>query len=327
MGGGVRPTRMTPPIANAANVTARTRRRRGSSALFRAALVLALAVSCAFAAPLVIASFRSALSPGGGPAPSRQVASQVVMNGLESGACMGFDPAGGRAAKTVFIDPGHGGLDPGVVGMAGGRQVLEKDVTLAVATRLASLLRADGYRVVLSRTADSSVAKLSTSDSVAGAMTGSAVHRDLVARTLCANAAAASVLVSIHFDAFDDPSVGGTETFYDSVRPFAAENKRLAKDLQAGVVKALGTSDRGVWTDEQLAAPTLTAAGGLYGHLIELGPAAAGWVDSPSQMPGALIEPMFLTNSAEARVASQPAGQQKVAVALRAGLQKFFSGA
>src|SRR6267143_6516126 len=103
MGGGVRPTRMTPPIANAANVTARTRRRRGSSALFRAALVLALAISCAFAAPLVIASFRSALSPGGGPAPSHQTASQAVMNGLESGACMGFDPAGGRAAKTVFI--------------------------------------------------------------------------------------------------------------------------------------------------------------------------------------------------------------------------------
>ena len=249
------------------------------------------------------------------------------MNGLESGACMGFDPAGGRGAKTVFIDPGHGGLDPGVVGMAGGRQVLEKDVTLAVATRLASLLRADGYRVVLSRTADSSVAKLSTSDSVAGAMTGSAVHHDLVARTLCANAAAASVLVSIHFDAFDDPSVGGTETFYDPVRPFAADNKRLANDRQAAVVVALGTSDRGVWTDEQLSAPTLTASGGQYGHLIELGPAAAGWVDSPSQMPGALIEPMFLTNSAEARVASQPAGQQKVAVALRAGLQKFFSGA
>jgi N-acetylmuramoyl-L-alanine amidase len=249
------------------------------------------------------------------------------MNGLESGACMGFDPAGGRAAKTVFIDPGHGGLDPGVVGMAGGRQVLEKDVTLAVATRLSSLLRADGYRVVLSRTADSSVAKLSASDSVAGAMTGSAVHRDLVARTLCANAAAASVLVSIHFDAFDDPSVGGTETFYDPVRPFAADNKRLANDLQAAVVVALGTSDRGVWTDEQLSAPTLTASGGQYGHLIELGPAAAGWVDSPSQMPGALIEPMFLTNSAEARVASEPAGQQKVAVALRAGLQKYFSGA
>src|SRR5437588_11548975 len=104
MGGGVRLTRMTPPIANAANVTARTRRRRGSSALFRAALVLALAVSCAFAAPLVIASFRSALSPGGGPTPSHPTASHVVMNGRESGAGLGFGPAGGSAATPGCIE-------------------------------------------------------------------------------------------------------------------------------------------------------------------------------------------------------------------------------
>lgn len=240
---------------------------------------------------------------------------------------MSLGPTAARTGKTIFIDPGHGGVDPGVVGVAGGQPVPEKVVTLAVATRLATLLRGDGYRVVLSRTADSSVTKLSGADSVAGAMTGSAVHRDLVARTLCANAAAAAVLVSIHFDAFDDPSVGGTETFYDSVRPFAADNKRLAKDLQAAVVAALGTADRGIWTDDQLAAPTLTASGGLYGHLIELGPASAGWVDNPSQMPGALVEPMFLTNAAEAKLAGDPAGQQKVAVALRAGLQKYFSGA
>jgi len=312
---------MTRPIANPANVKARTRCRKGTSALYRAALVLALAVSCAFAAPLVISSIGSASSSAAGPALS-QVASQAVVDGLEAGACMSF----GSGRKTVFIDPGHGGLDPGVVGVAGGRQVLEKDVTLGVATRLASLLGADGYRVVLSRTGDSSVAKLSASDSVAGAMTGSAVHRDLVTRTLCANVASASVLVSIHFDAFDDPTVGGTETFYNSVRPFAAENKRLAADLQSAVVAAMGTDDRGVWTDDQLAAPTLTASGGRYGHLIELGPAAAGWVDNPSQMPGALIEPMFLTNPAEARVASDPAGQLRVAVALRGGLQKYFTG-
>jgi N-acetylmuramoyl-L-alanine amidase len=65
----------------------------------------------------------------------------------------------------------------------------------------------------------------------------------------------------------------------------------------------------------------------LYGHLIELGPAAAGWVDNPSQMPGALVEPLFLSNAAEARLASDPAGQQRMAVALRTGLQKYFRGA
>lgn len=249
------------------------------------------------------------------------------MSGLQSGACMSFPPSGGRPGKTVFVDPGHGGLDPGVVGGVSGRQVLEKDVALGVGLRLATLLRADGYRVVMSRTADTSVTTLSASDSVTGAMTGSAVHRDLVTRTECANAAAAAVLLSIHFNAFDDPEVGGTETFYDAARPFASENMRLATDVQAALVAGLGASDRGVWSDVQLAAPTLTTSGSLYGHLIELGPAAAGWVENPSQMPGALVEPLFLTNAAEARLASDPAGQQRMAVALRTGLLKYFSGA
>jgi N-acetylmuramoyl-L-alanine amidase len=249
------------------------------------------------------------------------------MSGLQSGACLSFAPSAGSPSKTVFIDPGHGGLDPGVVGRAGGQQVLEKDVTLGVGARLASLLRADGYRVVMSRTGDSSVTKLSADDSVAGALTASAVHRDLVSRTECANAAGASVLLSIHFDGFDDPSVGGTETFYDAARPFALQNRRLAADLQAALAAGLGVADRGVWTDDQLGAPALTTTGNLYGHLIELGPAAAGWVDNPSQMPGALVEPLFLTNPAQARFASDPLGQQRVAVALGVGLKKYFSGA
>ena len=249
------------------------------------------------------------------------------MSGLASGACMSFTPRSGAIGRTVFLDPGHGGLDPGVVVGADGRQLMEKDVTLAVATRLSALLRADGYRVVLSRTSDTSVTKLSAGDSLAGALTASAEHRDLVTRALCANAASASVLVSIHFDAFDDPSVGGTETFYDAARPFASQSQRLAKDLQDEVVRGLGTPDRGVWTDAQLLAPQLTDSGALYGHLIELGPAAPGWVENPSQMPGALIEPLFLTNAAEARLASDAGGQQRIAMALRTGLEKYFSGA
>jgi N-acetylmuramoyl-L-alanine amidase len=254
------------------------------------------------------------------------VASQLSLSGLEAGACMSLTPTQAAAGQTVFIDPGHGGLDPGVVGMVSGHQVLEKDATLAVAIRLSDLLRADGYRVVMARTRDTSVLRLSTTDSVMGALTASAEHRDLAARAACANAAAAAALVSIHFDAFADPSVGGTGTFYDSARTFAVDNRRLATALQAALVSALGTSDRGVWTDDQLAAPTLTSSGSTYGHLIELGPMAAGWVDNPSLMPGALVEPLFLTNTTEARVASDPAGQQRIAGALEAGLVKYLTG-
>jgi N-acetylmuramoyl-L-alanine amidase len=239
---------------------------------------------------------------------------------------MSFAPGSVRASKTVFIDPGHGGLDPGVVGESGGQKVLEKDVALAVGTRLAAMLQGDGYRVVLSRTKDTSVASLAPADSVSGALTASAEHRDLITRAACANAANASALLSIHFDAFDDPSVGGTETFYDGARSFASDNKRLATDVQRALVSALGTNDRGIWTDDQLVAPTLTSSGSTYGHLIELGPSDPGYLDDPSKMPGALVEPLFLTNEGEARLASSGSGQQRIAAALKEGLEKYLAG-
>jgi N-acetylmuramoyl-L-alanine amidase len=265
----------------------------------------------------VAANLKQALEA---PAPS-----QLSLPGLEAGACMSLPPGRSGSGQTIFIDPGHGGLDPGVVGGSGSHQVLEKDITLAVAAQLSTLLRADGYRVVMSRTQDTTMLKLSASDSVLGALTGSAEHRDLAARAACANAAGAAALLSIHFNAFGDPAVGGTESFYDSERAFSSENRRLATDIQAALVAALSTDDRGVWTDDQLAAPTLTSSGSTYGHLIELGPMAAGWVDNPSQMPGALVEPLFLSNPMEARLASDPSGQQKIAVALEAGLVKFLT--
>jgi N-acetylmuramoyl-L-alanine amidase len=296
----------------------------------RIALVLALLVTLAFGAIRLFDStgvmVATAVKLDASPAPTA-VANHVLLPNLESGACTSRAPTHAGSGQTVFIDPGHGGLDPGVVGGTSAHQVLEKDVTLAVASRLSDLLRSAGYRVVMARTQDTTVIKLSSSDSVYGSLTASAEHRDLAARAACANAAGAAALISIHFDAFADPSVGGTETFYDSARTFAAANRNLATDVQSALVAALGTSDRGVWTDDQLAAPTLTSSGSSYNHLIELGPMAAGWVDEPSQMAGALVEPLFLTNPTEARQASDPSSQQQIAAALEAGLAKYLAGA
>ncbi len=292
----------------------------------RTALVLALLVALAFGvirlvdSTGVVVATADKLNPS--PAPS-SLANRVLLPDLESGACMSLAPTRAGSGQTVFIDAGHGGLDPGVV--AGGGKALEKDATLGVATRLSDLLRAAGYRVVMARTQDTTVIKLSASDSVYGSLTASAEHRDLAARAACANAAGATALLSIHFDAFADPTVGGTETFYDSVRTFAPASRKLATDLQSALVVALGTADRGVWTDDQLAAPTLTSSGSTYNHLIELGPMSAGWVDEPSQMAGALVEPLFLTNPTEARLAGDPSGQQLIAAALEAGLVKFLT--
>jgi N-acetylmuramoyl-L-alanine amidase len=294
----------------------------------RIALVFALLVSLAFGAVRLFAStgvmVATAVKLDASPAPAT-VANHVLLPNLESGACMSLAPTHPGSGQTVFIDPGHGGLDPGVVGGTSAHQVLEKDVALAVASRLSDLLRSAGFRVVMARTQDTTVIKLSSSDSVYGSLTASAEHRDLATRAACANAAGAAALISIHFDAFADPSVDGTETFYDPARTFAAANRKLATDVQSALVAALGTSDRGVWTDDQLAAPTLTSSGSSYNHLIELGPMSAGWVDAPSTMAGALVEPLFLTNPAEAGVAADPSGQQAIAVALESGLVKFLT--
>jgi N-acetylmuramoyl-L-alanine amidase len=296
--------------------------------LLRIALVLALLVALAFGAVRlfdptgVMVATAVKLDPS--PA-STTVANRALLPDLESGACVSLAATHSGSGQTVFIDPGHGGLDPGVVGGTAAHPVLEKDATLAVASRLSDLLRGAGYRVVMARTQDTTVIKLSSSDSVYGSLTASAEHRDLAARAACANAAGAAALLSIHFDAFGDPLVGGTETFYDSARTFAPSNKLLATDLQSALVAALGTADRGVWTDDQLAAPTLTSSGSSYNHLIELGPMSAGWVDAPSTMAGALVEPLFLTNPSEARMVADPSGQQVIAAALESGLVKFLT--
>ena len=55
------------------------------------------------------------------------------------------------------------------------------------------------------------------------------------------------------------------------------------------------------------------------------GPASSGWVDNPSQMPGALVEPLFLSNPKEAALAADPAVQRQIALALEAGLVKVLS--
>ena len=240
-----------------------------------------------------------------------------------AGTCTSLPATGNPSGRSVFVDAGHGGPDPGAVGEAGGAPVMEKEVTLAVAMLLAPLLQSDGYRVVMSRTGDYSVAANPPSS---GGLTADDIRRDLLARVACANRSGANLLVSIHFNALNDPSVAGSETFYDAARPFAASNRRLAIDLERSITDTLGSANLGVWPDDQNVGPALSPAGDLYGHLIELGPPSPGYVDSPSQMPGALVEPLFLSNRTNAREASDPGTQRLIALAIERGIRSYFNG-
>ena len=259
------------------------------------------------------------------PAPAAD-GSQLAVAGLAPEACRSFRPTAPANGHTIFLDPGHGGPDPGGSGqLADGTPVVEKAATLAVGLDLSGQLRAAGFRVVMSRVADTAVTRLTDADLDSGALRGSALHRDLLARIACANAAGADVLLAIHFNAFEDPTATGAQTFYDADRPFADRNLKLAGSLQSAITAQLKVDDRGVASDADLSAPTITDAGAAYGHLIELGPPEAGWVDTPSAMPGALVEPLFLTAPQEASLVATAAGRARIATALAAGLSAYFS--
>jgi N-acetylmuramoyl-L-alanine amidase len=246
--------------------------------------------------------------------------------GVVPGTCLEFDPTAADRHRTVYLDPGHGGPDPGAVGNG----LQEKDLTLSIALRLKDLLRADGFHVVLSRAGDSSVAQLAANQVVNGAITNSGAHIDTIARIACGNAANADALIGIHFNAFDDPSASGAEIFYDDARSFAAANLRLANLVHAALFASFTSSgwqvyDRGVLSDADTGHTGLTASADAYGRLMEIGPPKAGWNDHPSLMPGALVEPFFITDPVEAQVAASAAGQKAIAGGLEQGLVGFLA--
>jgi N-acetylmuramoyl-L-alanine amidase len=247
-------------------------------------------------------------------------------------ACLSFAPTAPPNAHTVFLDPGHGGPDSGAIGVVADRAVLEKQVTLGVAMRALSPLRESGYTVVLSRTGDSTVMRLHPGDVQQGLLTPDAAQREIEARDLCANAARADVLIGLHMNGFADPSARGTEDFYSPRRPFAARSERLAGLIQRAMLLALrgsGTApvDRGVLPDSEAGGAPLTPQTADYHHLIELGPAERPWLPYPSLMPGALAEPLFVTNPIEASFAISAHGQEVLARALVGALDTYFRGA
>ena len=129
---------------------------------------------------------------------------------------------GSNGSKTVVIDPGHGGRDPGAIGVKG---IMEKDVVLSISLFLGQLLNAANYQVFFTRTEDVTVS--------------------LPQRVQIINNHNPDLAISVHCNSFSLPSANGIETFYHPTKNSA---KPLAEKLQQELIAAFGWTNRGVKT-------------------------------------------------------------------------------
>jgi N-acetylmuramoyl-L-alanine amidase len=196
----------------------------------------------------------------------------------------------GLGVRTVVIDPGHGGNDPGTIGKSG---LQEKEINLEVALDLKKLLKEKaGIEAVLTRESD--------------------VNPPLDSRPVIANQKRADLFISIHTNAHRDRKRGGVETFFLNVNPdpsvvelAAGENATSTKNI--GAMKSI--LDKIVQNSNVQESYNLAKA--IQKNLVkdlatdlpgikDLGVKGAPfWVLIGSDMPSVLVEISHLSNAKE----------------------------
>jgi N-acetylmuramoyl-L-alanine amidase len=194
----------------------------------------------------------------------------------------------GQAAKVV-VDPGHGGSDPGAVGVNG---LYEKTVNNEISYRLKELLVENGYEVVMTRSSDHSLT--------------------LQQRVGLASAGDADLFVSIHSNAHPSSSVRGTMVLYhDAAKPnpdypaseamkvLTPQSRQLAQYVLASVLEQVPNVDRGLLQSSA--------------YVVRMG-----------YIPSILVETAFLSNPEDAKLLSSSAVRDKYAVGILNGIKKFL---
>lgn len=196
-----------------------------------------------------------------------------------------YRTSGGLSGKIITLDPGHGGSDSGAIGPNG---YMEKDATLPIALKLKKILEAKGATVYMTRTDDHDVYGPFASG-----------PDELQARSDVANNHRADVFISIHINAFTNPSVGGIATYYYDKNSY---DSKLATAIQNQIAYEKGFGgDRGI----QL--------GNLY-------------VLRHTLMPAVLVELGFISNPTEEALLKTEETQQNFAKEIAAGLETYFRG-
>ena len=215
--------------------------------------------------------------------------------------------------RTVVIDPGHGGEE---LGTQGSRGTLEKEVTLAVARRLRTLIESRlGLKVFLTREDDRTLS--------------------LDERSAFANNHRADVFLSIHANSAVRPALKGAEVYYLTVERADAEARKKA-DETSTTLPALGGGSRAIdlilWETAQ--ARYLEQSAALAGFIeqalaarVEMSPRAVQQapfrVLVGANMPAALVEIGYLSNADQETQLASAGYQDQVAQSLLDALVKF----
>jgi len=228
-------------------------------------------------------------------------------------------PSANGRDVVVAVDAGHGGKDPGAIGRGGTR---EKDITLAIARRLAKTIDAEpGMRAVLIRDGDYFVS--------------------LGGRGRKAREHGADLFISVHADAVLDRGVSGASVYVLSLRGASDEAARWLAEREnaADLIGGVSLDDKSDVlasvlldvTQKEAVSNSVEAADSVLAALRRVGPVHgkrvrhAGFVVLKSpDVPSMLVETAFISNAADERKLRDAAYQQRVAEAIHAGVRNFF---
>ncbi|NPV71833.1 MAG: SH3 domain-containing protein [Firmicutes bacterium] len=197
----------------------------------------------------------------------------------------------GLAGKTLVLDPGHGGRDPGAIGQRG---LYEKVPNLKIALALKAMLEREGAKVVMTRSDDSGA------EPPQGEQGENGHAGDLSARVARVADSGADLFLSIHNNANVDRSKSGSTLYYAASTLNAEASRTVADALQSELVRVLGRADNGVRRAEFYVARTCP-------------------------VPSVVAEVVFISNAEEESLLQSDEFCRRAASALLAGLKKYYS--
>lgn len=218
-----------------------------------------------------------------------------------------------RPVRTLVIDAGHGGRDPGATGVDG---LLEKDVTLELAERMRARLVRWGFRVVMTRSGDETV--------------------PLADRLRRAEEGGGDVFLSLHVNASPKPALEGLETYYldeadgrhdDEV---AARENGIAPteagelDLALAQLRVSEVSARSADLAHHVHGAVMRGLRSRYGTVPDRGVRRGPfYVLFLSTMPAILVEVGFATSPSDAARLRDDAHLELLADRLASGLMAY----